>query len=91
MSDLLSKLVKPTTNRDLTRIFCGVVKDAAENKLWKKGHHKVIVENSAFLLLLDKKASKNLDFTTTYSHIIIEEISYHYTDAYESRINHDKV
>jgi hypothetical protein len=90
MSDPPSKPVKPTTNRDLTRIFCGVVKDAAENKLWKKGHHKVIVENSAFLLL-DKKASKNLDFTTTDSNIIIEEISYHYTDAYESRINHDKV
>jgi hypothetical protein len=35
ISEPPSKPITPTTNRDLIRIFCGVVKDATQNKAWK--------------------------------------------------------
>jgi hypothetical protein len=38
MSNLSIKSMKSITNRDLTRIFCDVVKNTAENKIWKREH-----------------------------------------------------
>jgi hypothetical protein len=49
------------------------------------------ISNSAYLLLLDKKTPRDLDFTMADPHASFEEVLYHYTDAYGSKINHDKV
>jgi hypothetical protein len=91
MSNLSIKSIKLIINKDLTRIFCDVVKNTTKNKIWKREHHKVIVENFAFLLLLNKKNSEKLNFIIANFHALIEEVQYHYTNAYESKILHDKV
>jgi hypothetical protein len=33
------------------------VLDSTENKIWKKSEHKILIEKSAYLLLLDKRTS----------------------------------
>jgi hypothetical protein len=71
----------------MTRIFCDIVKDFAENKRWKREHHKMIVENFAFLLLLDKKLISDMSLDQKNS----ENVFYHYTDSFDSRINHSKI
>jgi hypothetical protein len=77
---------------ELTRTFCGIMRDSAENKTWKTGSHKIIIaRNPAFLLLLNKKFSRDLNYTTAESHVALKSSAYHYTDCYESRISHDKI
>jgi hypothetical protein len=79
------KSTKSTTNKQFTRIFCDIVLDSAKNKIWKKDEHKILTEKSAYLLLLDKRTSR-IDFITVDSNFI-QELNYHYTNAFDSRID----
>ncbi len=51
----------------------------------------MVAGNSAFFLLLDKKVSEHLDYATTDSDVFLQEVSYHYTDVFDSRITYDKI
>ncbi len=84
------KLTKLIINKTLTRIFCEIARDEAENKTWKKSEHKIIIEKSTYLLLLNKKTSDNYDFITTDSNNI-QKSNFHYTNAFESRISRDLI
>jgi hypothetical protein len=84
------KPAKPTTNKVLTRIYCGIVRDTAENKVWKKGGHKILAGKPAYLLLLDKRVPQNYDYTMADPHRA-QEPTYHYTDSFGSRISHDLI
>jgi hypothetical protein len=80
------KSTKFTTNKQLTRIFCDIVLNSTENKIWKKSEHKILIEKSAYLLFLDKRTPQNYDFITVDSNFI-QELNYHYTNAFDSRID----
>jgi hypothetical protein len=80
------KSTKSTTNKQLTRIFCDIVLDSTENKIWKKSEHKILTKKSAYLLLLDKRTSQNFDLFTVDSNLI-QKLNYHYTNAFDSRID----
>jgi hypothetical protein len=62
------------------------VLDSTENKIWKKDEHKILIEKSAYLLLLDKRTSRNYDFINVDSNFV-QELNYHYTNAFDSRID----
>ncbi len=85
--DSSTKLVKSTSNIKMTRIFCDIVKNSAKNKRWKREHHKIVVENLAFLLLLDKKSSSDMSIEQKNS----EDVFYHYINSFDFWINHSKV
>jgi hypothetical protein len=80
------KSTKSTTNKQFILIFCDIVLDSTKNKIWKKDEHKILTEKSAYLLLLDKRTSQNYDFITVDSNLI-QELNYHYTNAFDSRID----
>jgi hypothetical protein len=40
--------VKSTTNRNLIRVFCDIVKNTIKNKTWKKKDYKILVEKFSF-------------------------------------------
>ncbi len=83
------KFTKFAVNKKLTRIFCEITKDFASNKIWRKNHHKIVIENFAFLLLLNKKSLKNL--TQKISSITQRDVFYHYTNVFQSRITQEKI
>jgi hypothetical protein len=85
------KFTKSVTNKNLTRIFCEIIKNFAFNKIWKKNHHKIVIENFVFLLLLNKKLLSNHDLTKEISFVIQRNVFYHYTNVFESRITQDKI
>jgi hypothetical protein len=85
------KPTKPAANKKLTRIFCEIIKDSAFNKIWKKNHHKIVIENFAFLLLLNKKSLTDHDLTQKSSSVTQRDVFYHYTDVFESRITQEKI
>ncbi len=84
-SNKSSKLI---TNEKLIKIFCEIVKDATQNKIWKKDHHKIVIENFAFILLLNKKS---IDDLTQENFSVTRDNFYHYTNVFESRITQDKI
>jgi hypothetical protein len=69
------KPVKPTSNSELLKIFCGVFIDTIQNKRWKGKNlvYKIRIDNFCFLIILDKKFKK-------------DGTQYHLTDAFGSRI-----
>ncbi len=71
---------------DVIKIFCDIVLNSTENKIWKKDEHKILTKKSAYLLFLDKRTSQNYDFITVDSNLI-QEFNYHYTNAFDSRID----
>jgi hypothetical protein len=83
ISNFSNKPSKLITNKKLTRIFCEIVKDAAQNNIWKKDHYKIVIENFAFILLLNKKS---VDDLTQENFFVTRDIFYHYTNVFESRI-----
>jgi hypothetical protein len=87
MSNSSTKFVKSVSNIKITRIFCDIIKNSTKNKKWKKEHHKIVVKNFAFFLFLDKKSSSNMNIEQKNS----KNVFYHYTNSFDSRINHNKV
>jgi hypothetical protein len=75
------KSMKSTTNADIFRLFCEMIKNETENKRWKrtKRVYKVRAKNACYLTLLDKKSRKK------------NTLDYHLTDKYESRIAASKI
>jgi hypothetical protein len=88
ISESSQKLTKVVTNKKLIKIFCEIIKNFASNKIWKKDHHKIVAENSAFVLLLNKKSVNDL---TQENSSITRDIFYHYTNVFESRITQNKI
>jgi hypothetical protein len=77
-------------NKTLTRIFCEIVRNVAENKTWKKNEHKILIEKSTYLLLLNKKTSDNYDFIIADSNNM-QKSNFHYTNSFESRISRNLI
>jgi hypothetical protein len=77
------KSLKSIFNSTLIRTYVEIVRDHKKNKKWKS-EVKVIAEKSCYQLVLDKKAIEdvlNSDFNSK-----LNNSSYHFIDAYESRI-----
>ncbi len=70
------KSMRSTTNADILKLFCDIVKNETKNKRWKKTKqvYKVRARNVCYLTLLDKKSRKKNTF------------DYHITNKYKSRI-----
>ncbi len=83
------KSTKFAVNKKLTRIFCEITKNFVLNKIWRKNHHKIVIENFAFFLLLNKKSLR--DLTQKISFITQRDVLYHYTNIFESRITQEKI
>ncbi len=84
------KFTKLMINKTLTRIFCEIVRNVAENKTWKKNEHKILIEKSTYLLLLNKKTSDNYDFIIADSNNM-QKSNFHYTNSFESRISRNLI
>ncbi len=70
------KSMRSTTNAEILKLFCDIIKNETKNKRWKKTKqmYKVRAKNSCYLTLLDKKSRKK------------NTLDYHLTNKYESRI-----
>ncbi len=83
--------VKSTSNVQMMKKFCDLVRDSAINKRWiKSKKFRITAEQSIFLLVLDRKI-KNVDYTTLNLSTKMTIFVFHFVIIHESRIAQNKV
>jgi hypothetical protein len=82
------KFIKFTINTKLIKIFCELIKNSICNKKWtKRKKFRVVTSKSIYLLLLNKKSKRNIDYAAmNISEINFTLFSYHYIISQDSRI-----
>ena len=88
MSSSSSKSVKLLSNLAITRIFAEIVMNDAKIKKWKERSKtfKIIASAACYMILLNKKNSKAMNYFKVEFDQIISKAHYHFTDAFESKI-----
>jgi hypothetical protein len=82
--------IKSTSNVQMMKRFCELIKDFAINKKWIKfKKFRITAEQSMFLLVLNKKI-KNIDYTTLNLSIMTTFV-FHFVIIHESRITQNKI
>jgi hypothetical protein len=82
--------IKFTSNVQMMKKFCELIRDSAINKRWIKfKKFRITAEQSMFLLVLNKKI-KNVDYTTLNLSIVTTFV-FHFVTIHESRIAQNKV
>jgi hypothetical protein len=82
--------IKSTSNVQMMKRFCELIKDFAINKRWIKfKKFRVTAEQAMFLLVLNKKI-KDVDYTTL-NLSIVTTLVFHFVTIHESRIAQNKV
>jgi hypothetical protein len=90
VSESSMKSIKSTINLSLIKIFAELIKDVAINKLWREINrtYKVVARKLCYLLVLNRRRSREIDFASL-KEIEVNQLNFHFTDAYESRISID--
>jgi hypothetical protein len=82
--------IKSTSNVQMMKKFCELIKDSAINKRWiKSKKFRITARQSMFLLVLNRKI-KNVDYTTL-NLSIVTTFAFHFVTIHESRIAQNKV
>jgi hypothetical protein len=82
--------IKSTSNVQMMKKFCELIKDFAINKKWiKSKKFRITAEQSMFLLVLNKKI-REIDYTTLNLSIVTTFV-FHFVTIHESRIAQNKV
>jgi hypothetical protein len=82
--------IKATSNVQMMKKFCELIKDSAINKRWiKSKKFRFTADQSMFLLVLNRKI-KNVDYTTL-NLSIVTTLVFHFVTIHESRIAQNKV
>ncbi len=83
--------VKSTSNVQMMKKFCDLIKDFAINKRWiKSKKFRITADQSIFLLMLNRKI-KNIDYTTLNLSMKMTILVFHFVTIHESRIAQNKV
>jgi hypothetical protein len=82
--------IKSTSNVQMIKKFCELIKDSAINKRWiKSKKFRITAKQSMFLLMLNRKI-KNVD-DATLNLSIVTTLVFHFVTIHESRIAQNKV
>ena len=79
----------PSINTAYNRIYAGVVKDSAPNKIWGKSKQwRMTAGSQCYLQLLDKRSDRTKDWAIA-TNVITKRVKYHFTYSHGVRISED--
>jgi hypothetical protein len=87
---------KFTINENMIKIFCDLTKNFVINKRWRKTRKfRITIDQSMYLLLLDKRFKANEDYiminSTAIDANVVFTLSFHFITTLDSRISQNQI
>jgi hypothetical protein len=89
-----TRSTKSTINVNMIKTFCDLTKNFVINKRWRKTRKfRITIDQSMYLLLLDKKLKRNEDYIMINSAAIDTNVtlSFHFITTLDSRISQNQI